>query len=284
MRPSAVVRLVRAPAALTVPGDVLAGAAASGRPACPATLVTAASSVCLYWAGMALNDWADRDLDAGERPERPIPSGQISPRAALTVACGLTCAGLCLAAVAEGRRGLLTALPLTGAIWAYDLMLKDTAWGPAGMAATRMLNVLRGAVRGGALQALPAAAVVGAHTHAVTRLSRHEVGGGPRSAPAAALAAGGAIGAGTALAGRRSGLADAELLALAYVCCCAPAQLDAVRSPTAAAVRRAVGAGIHALLPLQGALIARSGSRRAALTVAAGYPLARLLARKAAVT
>ncbi|MGW6647330.1 SCO3242 family prenyltransferase [Streptomyces iakyrus] len=284
MRSGDLARLVRAPAALTVPGDVLAGAAASGRPPHPATLVTAASSVCLYWAGMALNDWADRDLDAEERPERPIPSGRVTPRTALTVVCGLTGAGLSLAVLAEGRRGLMTALPLTGAIWAYDLVLKNTAWGPAGMAAARMLNVLCGAVRGEALHALPAAAVIGLHTYGVTRLSRHEVDGGPRSAPAAALAMGGAIGVGTALIGRQDRSADRELLALAYVCCCAPAQLGAVRTPTASAVRRAVGAGIHALLPLQSALIARSGFRRAALTVAAAYPLARLLTRKAAVT
>ena len=38
----------------------------------------AGASVCLYWAGMAANDWADRELDAVERPERPIPSGRIS--------------------------------------------------------------------------------------------------------------------------------------------------------------------------------------------------------------
>ena len=56
--------LVRAPAALTVPGDTLAGAAASGVPAGARTALLPVASTCLYWAGMALNDWADRDLDA----------------------------------------------------------------------------------------------------------------------------------------------------------------------------------------------------------------------------
>ncbi|GAA4591371.1 hypothetical protein GCM10023177_28620 [Streptomyces violaceoruber] len=64
-------RLVRAPAALSVPGDALAGAAAARRPLGPGLLGMTASSVCLYWAGMALNDYADRDLDVVERPERP---------------------------------------------------------------------------------------------------------------------------------------------------------------------------------------------------------------------
>ena len=48
--------LVRAPAALTVPGDVLAGAVAAGNVRPRRLVGLAASSVCIYWAGMALND------------------------------------------------------------------------------------------------------------------------------------------------------------------------------------------------------------------------------------
>ncbi len=118
--------LVRAPAALSVPGDILAGAAAAGRPLGPRTVGTMASSVCLYWAGMALNDYADAPVDAVERPQRPVPSGRVPRRTALSLACGLTAAGLGLAALSGGRRGLGVALPLTGLVWAYDLKLKST--------------------------------------------------------------------------------------------------------------------------------------------------------------
>ncbi|NDZ83859.1 UbiA family prenyltransferase, partial [Streptomyces sp. SID10853] len=92
------VRLVRAPAALSVPGDVLSGAAAAGRPMDIRTLGAAASSVCLYWAGMSLNDYADAAVDGVERPGRPVPSGAVERRTALAVAAGLTAAGLALAA------------------------------------------------------------------------------------------------------------------------------------------------------------------------------------------
>ncbi|AQZ64125.1 hypothetical protein BKM31_24055 [[Actinomadura] parvosata subsp. kistnae] len=136
--------LVRAPAALSVPGDVAAGAAA-GQVLGPRTVGLACSSVCLYWAGMAANDWADRHLDATERPERPIPSGRVSPGAALGVAVGLTAAGLTTAALAGGRRALAVAVPLAGAIWAYDLVAKNTPAGPLVMAACRGLDVLLGA-------------------------------------------------------------------------------------------------------------------------------------------
>jgi 4-hydroxybenzoate polyprenyltransferase len=84
-----IAELIRAPAALSVPGDPLAGAAATGALGARAAGL-AAASVCLYWSGMAANDWADRELDAKERPERPIPSGRVSPGTALRVAAGLS--------------------------------------------------------------------------------------------------------------------------------------------------------------------------------------------------
>ncbi|WP_239150815.1 UbiA family prenyltransferase, partial [Streptomyces sp. SID8111] len=100
--------LLRLPALFTVPGDALAGAAAAGARPGVRTLLAVGSSVCLYEAGMALNDWADREEDARERPHRPIPSGRIRPAAALTAAGALTGAGLALAAGA-GRPALAVA-------------------------------------------------------------------------------------------------------------------------------------------------------------------------------
>ncbi|MCF6476823.1 4-hydroxybenzoate polyprenyltransferase, partial [Nonomuraea sp. MG754425] len=140
------IELVRAPAALSVPGDVIAGAAA-GQVLGPRTLGLACSSVCLYWAGMAANDWADRHLDAAERPERPIPSGRVRPGAALGLAAGLTAAGLAVAGLSGGRRALLVAAPLAGAVWTYDLVAKNTPAGPLAMAVCRGLDVLLGATQ-----------------------------------------------------------------------------------------------------------------------------------------
>ena len=72
--PADVAELVRLPAVLSVPGDVLVGAAASGQVRdVPRTAGLVAASSCLYLAGMALNDYADREIDAVERPGRPDP-------------------------------------------------------------------------------------------------------------------------------------------------------------------------------------------------------------------
>ena len=108
-----IAELVRFPAALTVPGDTLAGAAAAGTLSGWRPVVLATSSMCLYWAGMALNDFADRELDRKERPERPIPSGRVTPSTALGVASGLTLLGVGLAGTCS-REALAFAPPLAG--------------------------------------------------------------------------------------------------------------------------------------------------------------------------
>ncbi|MEU7365464.1 UbiA family prenyltransferase [Streptomyces hygroscopicus] len=223
-----------------MPGDALAGAAAVGRGPNRGTALAVCASLCLYEAGMALNDWADRDIDAIERPGRPLPSGRIAPAAALAAATGLTAAGLACAAAA-GRPALATATALAGTVWAYDLGLKNTLAGPPTMAATRALDLLLGAaataptaprpaavgsaggaprlaavrttpaalrpaavasapvtprtagVRSALRPALRPAVLLGAHTLAVTAVSRREAVGGSSAAPLAALAVGTAI-------------------------------------------------------------------------------------------
>ncbi|MFF9320138.1 UbiA family prenyltransferase [Streptomyces sp. NPDC014735] len=136
--------LLRVSALFTVPGDALAGAAATGRSPGRGTALAVGASLCLYEAGMALNDWADREEDAVDRPHRPIPSGRIAPGAALAAAGALTAAGLGLAARA-GRPALVVATGLAATVWAYDLRLKHTPAGPAAMAAARALDLLLGA-------------------------------------------------------------------------------------------------------------------------------------------
>ncbi|MBQ0852290.1 UbiA family prenyltransferase [Streptomyces sp. BH-SS-21] len=183
------VELLRLPALFTVPGDALAGAAAAGVRPNPRTLLAIGSSLCLYEAGMALNDWADRAEDAVDRPHRPLPSGRVKPAAALAAAGGLTLAGLALASRA-GRRPLAVASALAATVWSYDLVLKRTPAGPLAMAAARGLDLLLGGVASGGdtRKAVPSALTLATHTLAVTTVSRHETQGGSPWAPLTALA------------------------------------------------------------------------------------------------
>ncbi|WP_053914208.1 SCO3242 family prenyltransferase [Streptomyces sp. TP-A0875] len=300
--------LLRLPALFTVPGDVLAGTAAGGAPAGPRTLLAIGSSVCLYEAGMALNDWADQDEDAAERPHRPLPSGRIRPAAVLTAACALTAAGLALAARA-GRPALTVAAPLAATVWAYDLGLKRTPAGAPAMALARGLDLLLGAAAtGGRVRtALPSAALLGSHTLAVTAVSREETRGGSSRAPLAALATTGLL---TALltrhrptrlpAGRgvaatpglpgpgRPRPSGAEALTAAlgagYALTAGRPYLHAALNPSPPLTQRAVGGGIRATIPLQALLAARAGGPARALLVAALAPLGRATAKKVSIT
>ncbi|WP_415943125.1 SCO3242 family prenyltransferase [Streptomyces sp. 067-1] len=297
--------LLRLPALFTVPGDALAGAAAAGARPGPRTLLAIASSLCLYEAGMALNDWADRAEDAVERPHRPLPSGRIRPAAALTAAGALTGAGLALAAGA-GRPALAVAAPLAATVWAYDLALKHTPAGPAAMAAARGLDLLLGAAAtgGGTRAALPSAALLGSHTLAVTAVSRRETTGGSALAPLAALATTGALAALAARrpnrlpAGRRAaaapglsgstpapGVTDALRTGLSavYAATAARPYFHAALNPSPPLTQRAVGGGIRATIPLQAALAARSGAGATSLLVAALAPAGRWFARRTAM-
>lgn len=275
MSPSAgdLAELVRLPAALTVPGDTLAGAAAAGRLGRRAVALPLAS-VSLYWAGMALNDWADADLDAVERPERPIPSGRVRPGQALAAAIGLTVGGIGVAALAGGASAARTATLLGGVVWAYDTVLKETAAGPVAMAAARGLDVLLGAA-GGARAALPAAGLLAVHTAGVTLLSRGEVHG---TTPATARAVTAATGATAAMAALRGGAPLPVALAATYATTVARAQAAAATTPDASTVRRATGAGIRGMIPLQAALVARRAPLVALGLLAAG-PVARAASR-----
>ncbi|MFC4607054.1 SCO3242 family prenyltransferase [Streptomyces maoxianensis] len=311
--------LLRVSALFTVPGDALAGAAALGVGPNRGTALALGSSLCLYEAGMALNDWADRDEDAIDRPHRPIPSGRIAPRSALTAAAALTGAGLALSAAA-GRRPLALATALAATVWSYDLHFKHTRGGPAAMAAARSLDVLLGAVATGtaaaapvppetrisggtgeraaraatttptARAALPGAVVMGAHTYAVTSVSRYEAHGGSTLVPLTALAATLGLGALGALEQRtaKGSTASARLLvtalAGAYVRTAAKPFLHAALNPSPPLTQRAVGGGIRAMIPLQAALAARAGGGATALAVMALVPLARKLARKVSLT
>jgi 4-hydroxybenzoate polyprenyltransferase len=279
-------RLVRAPAALTVLGDTVAGAAAAGRPLRGRRALLPLSSVSLYWAGMALNDWADRELDAVERPERPIPSGQVDADQALAVAVGLTGVGLGLAAFAGGRDAVKVAVPLAAAVWAYDTVLKPTPAGPLGMAACRGLDVLLGAGASRTRAAASTAATVAGHAFGVTALSTDEVYGGTRRKTATVLAGTAAI-AGAVVAGRSGSWRHRLAAALGsggYLAMVGTAQWAAAADPTAVNVRKATANGIHGTIGLQAALAARHGAPVAACLVAAGWPLAKLLARKVSPT
>jgi 4-hydroxybenzoate polyprenyltransferase len=103
----------------------------------------------LYTGGMFLNDAVDAGFDRRYRPERPIPSGQISPRIVWVLAM-VWLAGGWAVFFALGKLPTQFASALLLAIVVYDLVHKHTALSPVLMAACRFLLYLLAASSVGA--------------------------------------------------------------------------------------------------------------------------------------
>ena len=179
----ALLELLRLPNVFTALADVAMGFLFTHSTAQPVAqfVLLAVASGSLYLAGMVLNDYFDRDIDFQERPERPIPSGRISPRFAQNLGGALLGLGL----VAGCSAGLITGSTRTGAVATllamavvlYDFKLKHTPLGPLGMGSCRALNVLLGmSAATESLQTIHAVVALGVGTYiaGVTCFARTE--------------------------------------------------------------------------------------------------------------
>ena len=112
----------------------------------PVLLVALISLSLFYVAGMYLNDAFDRNIDARERPERPIPSGLIATQTVFAIGFGMLTAALVLLMWAgydleggTGWRAPAAGLALAAAIVFYDWHHKHNPLSPVVMGLCRML-------------------------------------------------------------------------------------------------------------------------------------------------
>ncbi len=82
-------------------------------------LLTILASLCLYHAGMVLNDCYDYDIDHHERPERPLPSGRVARKTAWLIAFTMLLLGFIFASLISIQTATIAAI-LVVAIIAYD--------------------------------------------------------------------------------------------------------------------------------------------------------------------
>jgi 4-hydroxybenzoate polyprenyltransferase len=254
----AYLELVRPANVATALGDVLAGFAVAGlgNPgALPWLLV---STACLYAGGVVLNDVFDRNVDAVERPERPLPSGRVAVSHASAVGAGLLATGVLAGALGTDEAGR-TAMAITAAELLYDgWSKKNPVLGPLNMGACRGLNLSLGmaAVPGTMAVYWPLCLIPTAYIAGVTLLSRGEVSGGRHSSAAFSLAlvaaSIGALSFAAISTGRHvwPALAVAALSAWRVI----PAFVEARRTPTPTAIRTAVKRGVLSLVLLDAAL------------------------------
>jgi hypothetical protein len=161
----------------TVWTNVIAGAtiANSAAPLFDVAVVGLAMTA-FYVGGMYLNDFFDRDIDARERPGRPIHAGDISASAVSAIGFALLAIGTALLV----RFGLLTViwgLALAAAIVLYDAWHKGNFFAPVIMGLCRALVYLGtgAAVSGDIRIALMAGAIaLAAHVVGLTYAAKQE--------------------------------------------------------------------------------------------------------------
>jgi len=291
----AYLQLMRPANIVTSWADILAGFAISGFVVLQAgtaaweTLVwLLLATTGLYGGGVVFNDVFDAELDAQERPERPIPSGRASRQGATILASVL----LAIAVVAAAQVSWLSAIL---AIWiaiaavVYDSLSKHQAvMGALNMGLCRGGNLLLG------MSAAPA--MVGEYWYlalisityiaAITSLSQGEVHGAKGKTPAIAL---------LLIISVIAGLLGLELLpnyhilkALPAIALFAgyllPSVVQAVRQPTPAQIRNAVRSGVLSLVILDAAIATGFAGLPYGLLILCLLPISIALAQIFAVT
>lgn len=276
----AYLELVRVPNLFTAAGDIFAGYLIVSRGVgvnWTHLLGLVAASVCLYAAGVVLNDYFDRAVDDVERPERPIPSGRVRPDEVLKL--GMVLLGLgCVVAFAVGPASFAVAALLAGCIVLYDARGKRIPYvGGVNMGMCRFLNLCLGATGAVSLNldiwawfVLPAAAILLVYISAVTVLSTGEVWGGNRTVAGAVFAALlGVIGAVLWLASTDRLSDPAYLPFLAIFAAATLSVVGAViREPSAPTIRRAIKTCVLSLLLLDAAIAAGAAGLGFGLLVA----------------
>lgn len=277
---------------VTAIADVLAGMAIAGFfqdstpvPAPVGWLCLA--TVGLYGGGVVFNDVFDAELDAVERPERPIPSGVVSKAAATGLGVVLLAIGIGASFMVNQTAGLL-AIAITVASLVYDRFGKhNKLLGPLNMGLCRGLNLLLG------VSILPGQVMPWAwvglvpiiYIAAITMISRGEVhGGSSTTIRAAGLLYAVVIGCVAALAQQKDHLRTALPFLFLFGYYIFPPLWRAVREPIGPNIGAAVRAGVLSLIVMNAAWVAAFANFPLALLVFCLLPLSRLLAKVFAVT
>lgn len=284
-------RLTRPANLVTAVADVLAGMAIAGYFLPNAATGTVGwlclATVGLYGGGVVFNDVFDADLDAVERPERPIPSGEVSKGAAATLGAVLLALGILFAFLVNQTAGFVAIATAIAAL-VYDRWGKHHAvLGPLNMGLCRGLNLLLGVsiVPDQVIPWLWIGLIPIIYIAAITMISRGEVHGGNSGIlRLAGLLYGLVIGCIMAIAQRRQQLGTAFPFLLIFGYFIFPPLWRAVREPVGRNIGMAVQAGVLSLIVMDAAWVAAFSSFPLALLVICLLPLSRLLARAFAVT
>lgn len=245
------------------------------------------STIGLYSGGIILNDVFDAELDAKERPERPIPSGLISKKAAtifggICFFIGIFCAGL------FSKESQYLAASIMICCLVYDKLLKHHAFfGPLNMGLCRGLNLLLGVsiINSELMNWWFLAIVPIVYIASITMISRGEVHGGSKKM----LYFGGllyliVIASILTFAQLKGNLLPAAVFVVAFAVMIFTPLWKAIQNPIGPNIGKAVKGGVIALILMNAAWAAAFGVWPVAIFIVSLLPVSILLSKAFAVT
>ncbi|BAY71384.1 UbiA-like protein EboC [Anabaena sp. FACHB-709] len=287
----AYLQLLRPANIITAWADIMAGFAASGyfiQVDIVPLLWLLLATTGLYGGGIVFNDVFDAELDAQERPERPIPSGRVSRTGASLLGSSLLILGV-VGAVQVSWVSMVLALAIATSALLYDAFGKhQPIFGPINMGFCRGGNLLLG------VSVVPSligeywflALIPIVYIAAITALSRGEVHGGKLSTGITALllivaVIFGLLGLG--LLTNYQVLTALPFLILLTIRVLIPF-IKAARQPTPEQIRIAVKTGVLFLIVLDSTIAAGFAGLPYGLLVLGLLPISMILSRIFAVT
>ena len=284
-------RLMRPANVVTAVADVLAGVAIAGYFSVEISIVPIVllclSTIGLYSGGIIMNDVFDADLDAKERPERPIPSGLISKKAATIFGCIFLFIGIFTAGLYHSSSQYLAVAIMICAL-VYNRFLKhNLILGPINMGLCRGLNLLLG------ISIIPSeiqhwwflAILPIVYIGAITMISRGEVhGGSKKTLYFAALLYTVVIAAIITLARIKGNLLNALIFILPFAVMIFSPLLMAIQKPIGKYIGQAVKSGVIALILMNAAWASAFGIFNVAIFIVILLPVSVLLGKAFAVT
>ncbi|MBX2871347.1 MAG: UbiA-like protein EboC [Saprospiraceae bacterium] len=288
------ISFIRPANVVTAIADIIAGAAVggalSGAIAQPTDLVCLVlATIGLYGGGIVFNDIFDLQTDRVERPERILPSGKLSRRAAIRYGSLLLLIGIAAASVVSAVSGAI-AFAIAILALTYDKFSKHIqVLGPLNMGLCRAGNLMLG------VSIIPAALadhwwlgiIPVLFISAVTLTSQKEAEGNNKGSIAVAMVFDFIILIILGVLGNRAGfnLGIAAIFVAIWFLMNATAKYKAIQDNIPKNIMNAVRMGVLSLIPLDAALAAGfSGKIWLGFLVLLLLPLSIALAKKFAVT
>lgn len=286
-------QLLRPANIVTSVADIFAGISIAGfifssdTQSIQTVLLLVIATKCLYGGGIVYNDVFDAELDAVERPERPIPSGRVSKQSAAIFGSILLIIGIIAAFLNSTQSGLI-AIAVAILALVYNRFGKHhDIIGPINMGLCRGGNLILGmsAVATAPAELWYLGIIPVIYIAAITMVSRGEVHGGSQKTLYFAGFLYAFVSISQLLFAFQLGYFELAIgFVLLHIYLIFKPLITAIADPIGPNIGKAVKAGVLSLIVMDAAWVSVSGNWILALCVLALLPLSMKLAKLFAVT